>query len=78
MRSIQSETSLTNVTFRPYNASDRQACIDIFDANCPEYFAPNERQEFDEFLDSAPQDYEICERDGRVMGASDLMLEHCR
>jgi len=64
---------LKNITFRPYRASDRQACIDIFDANCPEYFAPNERQDFDEFLDSAPQDYEICERDGRVLGAFGLI-----
>lgn len=68
----QSDESVTNVTFRPYNKSDKQACIDIFDANCPEYFAPDERQDYDEFLESAPQGYEICEGDGRVMGAFGL------
>jgi len=63
---------VTNVTFRPYRASDKQACIDIFDSNCPEYFAPNERPDYEEFLDGAPKGYEICESDGRVLGAFGL------
>ena len=67
---------MTNRTFRQYKASDRQACIDIFDANCPEYFAPNERQDYDEFLCNSPQDYEVCECDGRVLGAFGLFAHH--
>ena len=63
---------MTNRTFRPYRASDRQACIDIFDANCPQYFAPNERQDYDDFLAKSPQEYEVCESDGRVLGAFGL------
>jgi GNAT superfamily N-acetyltransferase len=65
----KSDESVKNIAFRPYSESDKQACIDIFDANCPEYFAPNERQDYEEFLESAPQDYEVCEGDGRVLGA---------
>ena len=46
--------------------------MDIFDANCPEYFAPNERQEYEHFLEEVPDDYEVCEADGRVCGAFGL------
>ena len=46
--------------------------MDIFDANCPEYFAPNERQEYEDFLEEVPDDYEVCEADGRVCGAFGL------
>ena len=70
---LSRERAVMNMTFRPYRASDKHICIDIFDANCPEYFAPNERPDYEEFLDSAPQDYEICERDGRVLGAFGLI-----
>ena len=46
--------------------------MDIFDANCPEYFAPNERHEYEDFLEDVPDDYEVCEADGRVCGAFGL------
>ena len=29
--------------FRPYEAADRERCLALFDANCPAYFAANER-----------------------------------
>ena len=63
---------MTNITFRPYCNADHQACIRIFDANCPEYFAPNERQEYEEFLEGLSGDYEVCEVDGRVLGGFGL------
>ena len=65
---------MTNITFRPYRDADRQACTNIFDANCPEFFAPNERQEYEEFLDCASGDYEVCEVDGKVLGAFGLFV----
>ena len=66
---------MTNITFRPYRDADRQACISIFDANCPEFFAPNERQEFEEFLEGISGDYEVCEVDGEVLGAFGLFVD---
>jgi GNAT superfamily N-acetyltransferase len=69
------------VTFRPYTALDRETCLAIFDANCPEYFAPNERADFAEFLAPVPSGYQVCETDGRVVGAFGLMgdpPDHCR
>lgn len=59
-------------TFRPYCKADRQACSGIFAANCPEFFAPNERRDYEEFLDLEPDGYEVCEVDGRVLGAFGL------
>ena len=58
-----------SVVFRPYCSTAFQACTDIFDANCPEFFAPNERQEYEEFLTDVSHGYEVCEVDGRVLGA---------
>jgi GNAT superfamily N-acetyltransferase len=57
------------VTFRPYSCTDRDACLAIFDANCPLFFAPGERADFQSFLDSTPDGYEVCEVDGRLMAA---------
>jgi N-acetylglutamate synthase-like GNAT family acetyltransferase len=62
-----------NISFRPYDTSDQQVCADIFDANCPEFFAPNERQDYTDFLKDVPDDYEVCEGDGKVMGAFGLL-----
>jgi len=58
--------------FRSYCSTDFQACTDIFDANCPEFFAPNERQEYEEFLKDVSQAYDVCEVDGQVLGAFGL------
>ncbi len=36
------------------------AAHELFDANCPEFFAPNERLDYAEFLDSNLLGYELC------------------
>ncbi len=63
------------VCFRPYNEADNLACTKIFDANCPEYFALNEREDYEVFLKSAPEGYQVCEVEGRVLGAFGLLDE---
>jgi len=63
---------MANITFRPYRDTDHPVCTSIFDANCPEFFAPNERREYEEFLEQVPGDYEVCEVDGKVLGAFGL------
>ena len=60
-------------SFRPFDPGDRAACLALFDANCPAYFAPNERADYIEFLDRAPAGYEVCELDGSAVAAFGLI-----
>lgn len=66
---------MTDITFRPYCSTDNEACSSIFDANCPGFFAPNERREYEEFLERVPDAYEVCEVNGTVLGAFGLFVD---
>ena len=63
----------TEPTFAPYREEHRGRCLEVFDANCPGSFAPNERAEFAVFLDEVPDGYEVCLVDGVVAGAFGLL-----
>ena len=39
------------LTFKNFDTSYREDCLKLFDRNCPEYFAENERQDYVDFLD---------------------------
>jgi len=67
--------ALPSASFRPYEAVDRERCLTIFDENCPEFFAPNERAEFSAFLERSADDYCVCLMDGKVAGGYGLCLE---
>ena len=66
------------VTFRGYLSTDKAACLELFDANCPEYFAPNERKDYENFLEANPENYELCFVAGPLVGAFGLMHESAR
>ncbi len=36
--------------FRKYKKGDKETCLEIFDSNCPKYFATSERKDFSEWL----------------------------
>jgi len=36
---------------KEYTAADKAACLAIFDSNMPQYFMPEERQQFEDWLD---------------------------
>jgi N-acetylglutamate synthase-like GNAT family acetyltransferase len=55
--------------FRPFEATDKKSCLTLFDRNSPEYFSPNERMEYAQFLDSRPDYYQVCILDNHVIGA---------
>ena len=55
--------------FREYRASDRERCLAIFDSNTPRFFAPNERQDYVDFLAAVPSAYEVCVLRDHVVGA---------
>lgn len=56
-------------SFRPFESSDRPACLALFDANCPAFFAPNERADYLAFLAEHAALYEVCLHETRVVGA---------
>jgi GNAT superfamily N-acetyltransferase len=62
-----------HVTFRSYSRTGREACLSLFDANCPEFFAPNERDDYATFLDTDPTGYELCIVTDQVAGAFGLI-----
>lgn len=43
--------SRNSYNIRPYTQSDHTACLGLFDSNTPRYFAPEERRDFESFLD---------------------------
>lgn len=57
------------LVFRPYQPADLAACLALFDGNCPEFFAPNEHEEYVEFLAEAHASYEVCLLDGMIAAA---------
>jgi GNAT superfamily N-acetyltransferase len=59
--------------FRPYSQDDKEICLSLFDANCPQFFAPNERADYLAFLEEDPSGYELCLVDGEVAGAFGLI-----
>jgi len=63
---------VTDIIFSPYRNADHDACMSVFDANCPEFFAPNERQDYLAFLEGNPEGYEVCRVRGSVCGAFGL------
>jgi len=62
-----------HVTFRSYSRTEREACLSLFDANCPEFFASNERNDYANFLDTNPAGYELCIVNDQVAGAFGLI-----
>ena len=70
-----------DVTFTSYSPENRNECLALFDSNCPEYFAPNERKDYENFLVSKPAGYEVCIYEKGVAGAFGLFKDkngHCR
>jgi GNAT superfamily N-acetyltransferase/diadenosine tetraphosphate (Ap4A) HIT family hydrolase len=58
--------------FVPYEARQRDRCLALFDQNCPEFFAPNERAEYAAFLDAEPRGYMVVTDGDVVLGAFGL------
>ena len=54
-------------TVRPYQASDRDACLALFDGNTPRFFDPSERADFAAWLATSPHPYLVILRGGRLV-----------
>jgi GNAT superfamily N-acetyltransferase len=55
--------------FVPYAPARRDACLGLFDANCPSFFAPNERDDYAAFLDGVGSAYTLCLEGDHVVAA---------
>lgn len=55
--------------FAPFDEDARVRCLALFDANCPDFFAPNERTDYAAFLGRHGADYTTCLVDGVIAGA---------
>ena len=69
---------MASIQFNPYDSEHFDACLALFDANCPAYFAPNERDEYAEFLAADPSGYEICTVDNSLCGAFGISMDGTR
>lgn len=61
--------------FRAFRETDQAHCLGLFDANCPEYFAANERKDYAAFLSLIPSQYRVCVEGAQVIGAFGLLPE---
>ncbi len=67
---------MTCVDFRDYRDADRAACLALFDANCPAFFAPNERDDYEHWLsDASERGYQLACMDEVVVGAFGLRAD---
>lgn len=67
----------SKLRFAPFSLDDLDACMALFDANCPDYFAANERADYFAFLEGSPKGYQVGRLDSRVVaafGLSDVAL----
>jgi GNAT superfamily N-acetyltransferase len=55
--------------FIPFSSLHYDACLRLFDENCPRFFAPNEREDYARFLRTAPAGYRVALHDGDVIAA---------
>jgi len=66
-------------SFRPYTPDDRDACLALFAANTPHWFAPHEREQYESFLDDVPGSYFLMLEDyGTIAGAGGIEIESTR
>ena len=62
-----------DVSFTAYTADNKDACMTLFDENCPQYFAPNERGDYQNFLEQLPSGYEVCLTSDEVIAVFGLI-----
>lgn len=60
---------MTDLRFEPFADRDFDACLALFDRNCPAFFAQCERAAYADFLRGADARYRVCLADGEVAGA---------
>lgn len=60
---------------RPYAPEDRAACLALFDANVPDFFAPHERAEFAAWLLDPGEYFVLEDGEGRVVACGGVWAD---
>lgn len=55
------------LVFEDYHSIDFEPCLAVFDSNVPDYFSPDERQEFIDFLLDLPGPYLVAKLNNEVV-----------
>jgi N-acetylglutamate synthase-like GNAT family acetyltransferase len=61
---------------RNYLPDDKTAVMLLFDLNCPQYFAPEERTYLENYLDNELEDYFVVELGDRVVASGGINLQN--
>jgi [ribosomal protein S18]-alanine N-acetyltransferase len=59
---------------RPYNISDKEKLTEILRLNIPDYFAPEEEKEFEDYLANHSQNYYVLETENKIAGGGGFNL----
>ncbi len=57
---------------RKYINSDKPLIIELLRKNTPEYFAPSEEKDFENYLDNEVEDYLVYEKNAEIIGAGGI------
>ena len=61
--------------FNPYEPSDRDQCLRLFQSNVPRFFHPSEEAEYETYLDQhAPGNYWCALQDGSPVGCGGIRI----
>ena len=60
---------------RNYKPTDKPELLRIIRDNTPAYFAPEEEQDFSDYLDNEVEGYFIVETDGKIVGCGGVNFE---
>ena len=58
---------MNSLKFRPYQAEDKDGCIEIFMSNTPQYFGVGEADEFRQFLETLPCAYFVAAQNHKIV-----------
>lgn len=60
---------------RPYELTDKAACLEVFESNIPDFFDASEREMLSIFLDDPKGRYFVVEQDNTVIGSGGFVRE---
>lgn len=69
---------MTGLNFRRYAPGDRDACVEIFVGNTPQFFGVDELDDFRKFLDVLPCAYYVATRSDEVLACGGYGLNESR